>query len=74
MDAVATQADIEANIAALEGTLARGELRVDFADRSVTYRSVAELVSALNYWRRQLTQFVAATRSRQTVAVGSKGL
>lgn len=68
-----TQAELEAKIAAIETAMARGELRVDFADRSVTYRSTAELITASDYFKRLLTQLVTPTRSRQTVAVGSKG-
>lgn len=69
-----TQVEIEAKLLAIETALARGELRVDFADRSVTYRSTTELISAADYFKRLLTQVVPATRSRQTIAVASKGL
>lgn len=68
-----TQAELEAKITALETTLARGELRVEFADRVVVYRSVGELTDALNYFQRLLTQVATPTRSRQTVAVASSG-
>lgn len=69
-----TQVEIEAKLLAIETALARGELRVDFADRSVTYRSTTELKSAADYFKRLLTQVVPPTRSRQTIAVASKGL
>lgn len=68
-----TQAELEAKVAAIETAMARGELRVDFADRSVTYRSTAELITASDYFKRLLTQIVTPTRSRQTVAVASRG-
>lgn len=73
-----TQAELEAKIAALETTLARGELRVDFSDRSVTYRSIDELTKALEYFKRLLSDLLAAAspgsrRSRQTLGVASRG-
>lgn len=68
-----TQTELEAKIAAVETAMARGELRVKFADREVTYRSMAELIDASDYFKRLLTQVVPPTRSRQTVAVASKG-
>lgn len=68
-----TQAQLETKIGALETALARGELRVDFADRSVTYRSVAEIQNALSYFQRLLSQLTSTGRSKQTIAVASKG-
>lgn len=53
-------------------------MRVDFADRSVTYRSVSDLTSALDYFKRILADILAAAnpgavRSRQSYAVGARG-
>lgn len=70
------QAEVEAKIALLETALARGELRVDFADRSVTYRSVQDLTSALSYFQSVLGGLAAAAgaaRPRQLFAVASNG-
>ncbi len=76
---VYTEAELEANIRALETALARGELRVDFADRSVTYRSTADLTSAIGYFKGLLGDLQAETnpgsrRSRQLLGVASRGL
>lgn len=69
-----TQAELETKIASLETALGRGELRVDFADRSVTYRSVDEIVSAITYFKSLLAPLTAATnRSRQSFGVASRG-
>ena len=70
------QAEVEAKVALLETALARGELRVDFADRSVTYRSVDELKKALSYFQDILAGLAAAAgtgRPRQLFAVSSNG-
>lgn len=48
----------QTQIDALETALARGELRVKYADREVTYRSVADIASALSYAKGQ--QAIAA--------------
>ena len=44
----------QTNIDALETALARGELKVKFADREVTYRSVDDIAKALVYAKGQL--------------------
>lgn len=72
------QSEVEAKIAALESALARGEMRVDFADRSVTYRSVQDLTSALAYFNRILVDLYGAetplsVRPRQSLVVGARG-
>jgi len=71
-----TEAELNAKILALETTLARGELRVDFADRSVTYRSIDEIVKSLEYFQRLLVPLAAATSRpvRQFFGVASRGL
>lgn len=69
-----TSAELDAKIVALETALSRGELRVDFADRSVTYRSVTETVQALEYFKGLLTNLTASTnRSRQSFGVAARG-
>jgi hypothetical protein len=40
-------------IAALESALASGVLTVSYNGRSTTYRSAADLVAAINYFKRQ---------------------
>lgn len=47
-----TPSEITAAIAALETALASGELTVEYNGRRVTYRSAAEIVSALDYFKR----------------------
>lgn len=72
-----TTAELDTKIALLEGGLARNELRVDFADRSVTYRSVSEQLDALTYFKRLLAQQATSdgttSRSKQVLAVASRG-
>jgi hypothetical protein len=41
-------------ITALETALASGELTVEYAGRRITYRSAAEIVPALEYFKRRL--------------------
>jgi hypothetical protein len=61
-----TQQDLEA----VEHAIARGERVVQFADRSVTYRSIQELQIAQEMISAQLNQ---ATRKKQFLGVGNKG-
>lgn len=60
-------------LAALERALATGEQRVTFGDRTVEYRSVEELIAAIDVVRRALeAQAIAAgtakRRPRRVVA------
>lgn len=48
--------DYAANIVALEAALAAGELTVEANGERVTYRSVPDLVAAINYNRNRLTR------------------
>ena len=57
-----------AEIAALRSAITRGEKTVTFADRSVTYRSIAELIEAL-----RLAEAENATRPKQSLAYAEKG-
>lgn len=60
----------EADLAAIRSAIARGEQSVSFADRTVTYRSIDDLLKAE-------ARIAAAlqTRAKQTyVVLGSKGL
>ena len=52
------------------GTRSRGELIVEFADRKVTYRSIAELLIA----EQHIAQALSTTpRAKQSYGVASKG-
>lgn len=58
----------QSDLAAIRAAMAKGERSVQFADRSVTYRSMAEL--------REVEQIIVrslAGRPKQTLIVGSKG-
>jgi hypothetical protein len=66
-----TAAEITANIAKLESALARGELRVQFADRLVWYRSIPELTNAIAYFRG--LQVEQSGRGRQSFGRSVKG-
>ncbi len=64
-----TQADREA----LERALARGERRVTFGDKTVEYRSVAELRAALREIDAQLARDQGRTPVRQIRVTTDKG-
>jgi hypothetical protein len=66
-----TAAEITANIAKLESALARGETRVQFADRLVEYRSISQLTDAIAYFRG--LQVEQSGRGRQSFGVAVKG-
>lgn len=55
-----TQTDLDA----IEAAIATGELTVRFADREVTYRSIAELIAARNVIR-DAVQGAAGTASNR---------
>jgi hypothetical protein len=63
-----TEADVRANIAALEAGLANPEHVVQFADRSVTYSSAAEITQKIAYFQRILDSLLNG-RSRQSFGV-----
>jgi hypothetical protein len=46
-----TLAEIDAGIDALRGALARGEMKVRYADREVIFQSASDLVARLNALR-----------------------
>ena len=60
-----TQADLDA----VRSAIARGERSVQFADRSVTYRSMDELLRA----EERISNALTTERSKQTFGVSSKG-
>lgn len=55
---------------AIRAAIASGERTVQFADRSVTYRSMAELFQA----EARIAAALAATRDKQSFGVATKGL
>lgn len=62
--------DYADEIASLEAAAARGELTIESNGERVTYRSMADLLSALGYFRARATanQTSASARSATTVA------
>ena len=64
----------DANLLAIRTAIARGERSVTFADRSVTYRSMDELMAAEARIARALDTADVDRRSKQSYCVGSKGL
>jgi hypothetical protein len=69
-----TQAELEARLAAIDAAIARPEGYVMFADRAVTYRSIADLQKARDAIARQLATVTSASRPKQTLIVATKGL
>ncbi len=61
----------QADIAIIEAALARAELKVKFADREVTYRSVAELKQQLAVIKAEVN---ASTRTKVVKLYGDSGL
>lgn len=66
-----TAEQLEANIDAIDLAIARGEQSVQFSDRAVSYRSVAQLLDA----RAHFVSLLAALngRSKQTLVYATKG-
>jgi hypothetical protein len=61
----------DADLTAVRTALLKGERTVQFADRSVTYRSVDELLQVEARILGELTS--TQTRAKQTFGVASKG-
>ena len=59
---------------ALESALARGERRVSFGDKTVEYRSVEELKTAIREVQRALATQAARPNKRQIRITTHKGL
>jgi hypothetical protein len=66
-----TEAQLESYITQLESALARGEQSCTFSDRSVSYRSVDQIVSAIAYFRGLLRALTG--RPKQSLGVAAKG-
>ncbi|ADK99396.1 phage head-tail joining protein [Brevundimonas subvibrioides] len=58
--------DPQTQITALENALSSGELTVESNGDRVTYRSVADLTSALDYFRSKLATQTAAPGTRSS--------
>jgi hypothetical protein len=61
----------QSNLDAIRAAIAKGELSVEFADRRVTYRSMAELILAEAHISQALN---TSPRSKQRYGVATKGL
>lgn len=66
-----TAQEIAANIAKLEAALANSALTVQFADRTVTYKSSAQILDQIAYFRSLRSE--QSGRGRQSFGVSSKG-
>lgn len=63
----------EADLTAVRTAIAKGERSVAFADRSVTYRDMSELLLAEARISQALASVPAARRKKQMFGVTSKG-
>jgi hypothetical protein len=63
----------EADLTAVRTAIAKGERSVQFADRSVTYRDISELLQAEARISQALASAPATRRKKQMFGVASKG-
>jgi hypothetical protein len=61
-----------ADLTAIERAIASGELSVNFGDRSVTYRSIDDLVRARNIIKEAITSLGSTATVRSTYASFTK--
>ena len=61
-----------ADLTAIETAIASGELSVSFSDRSVTYRSMDDLLKAREFIKNALTQSGGTAPTRSTYASFTK--
>lgn len=61
MTTAITKAQAQAKLDALMAAVASETLTVRFGERSVTYRTVAELQAQINYWSRMVTELSRIT-------------
>lgn len=66
-----TEVQIQGYITQLETALSKGEQSVTFSDRSVTYRSVEQILDGIAYWTQKLREL--AGRPKQSLGVAAKG-
>lgn len=62
----------QADLDKLETALASGQLTVDYDGRRVTFRSVAELRSAIDYVKAELAAAGGSARTTQSFAAHSR--
>jgi hypothetical protein len=60
------------HLLALETALARGERRVTFADKTVEYRSVDEIIAAIRAIERQLNHTGPGPRAARQIRVNTE--
>lgn len=63
----------QTDLAAVRAAIARGERSVQYMDRSVTYRSMDELLQAEERIANALAEASSETRRKQSFGVASKG-
>jgi len=63
-----------AEIETLKTAIAKGEKQVTFADRSVTYRSLDEMLTALQLMQAEVAAAAGTPRPRQYGVVSRKAL
>jgi hypothetical protein len=61
--------DYAVEIAALEKALASGELTIESDGDRVTYRSIADIMSALNYYQTKAASGAGTMTRRSSVAI-----
>lgn len=66
-----TLEEARAGLAAIETALGRGESMVVFADRTVMYRTVDQLMAARAFWAGQVASL--SGRPKQSVGFATKG-
>ena len=59
----------QTDLVRIQTAIARGELMVSFSDRTITYRSIDDLLKA----EARIATALTAPRARQTILVGTKG-
>jgi hypothetical protein len=59
-----------ADLSAIRSAMAKGELEVEFVDRRVRYRSIAELKAA----EAEIVKHLASPRHKQSLGYAGKGL
>lgn len=68
---MATEAEILANITALEAEMLNPVQATSFENRSVQYKNPKDIEAQISYLRGQLD--IVRSRRKQTLVVGSKG-
>jgi hypothetical protein len=63
-----TLAQAQAQLDALLAAQVGAELTVRFGERSVTYQSMEDLLKAIDYWNRMVTQLRRGSRVSYSVA------